>query len=115
MKPSLYFDGNCPLCSKEINWLKKRCGQNIEFVDVHTLSDNELDKESLLKVLHLRNADGVWVKGLDATVAIWSYTPYGFLFKLLRVWPVSKIADWLYEKWAARRYEKRYVCQQCKI
>lgn len=115
-KDTLYFDGTCPLCSKEISLLKKLINESIIFADIHTLSSNDANtptREALLRRLHLKQTSGEWLIGLDANVAVWSYTKYGFLFKILR-WPILRnIADSVYASWADKRYKKRYECSIC--
>ena len=116
MKPSLYYDGTCSLCSKEISVLKRLSNDGIDLVDIHQVNDNDLpSKDSLLKRLHLRKADGEWLVGLDANVYAWSLTPYGILFKILRVWPILLIVDFIYNRWANQRFKKRYECNKCNI
>lgn len=111
MNPSLYYDGACPLCRKEVLVLKRLSNNSINFVDIHQMDDVGLpSKDMLLKRLHLRKANGKWLVGLDANVYAWSKTPYGVLFKILRVWPVRWLADSIYTRWADRRFKKRYKC-----
>lgn len=115
-KDTLYFDGTCPLCSKEIALLKKLSKNRVIFTDIHALSFDDPttpSRESLLRRLHLKRASGQWLIGLDANVAVWSHTSYGFLFKILR-WPIIRnIADSVYANWADKRYEKRFECSKC--
>ncbi len=113
----LYYDGSCPLCDKEIAWLKKYQRGQLAFKNIHTLEDKDLktniNKQSMLKKLHLRQATGKWVFGLDATVASWSHTPFGFILSPLR-WPIIRgLADSAYNHWASKRYRKRYLCNAC--
>ena len=109
-KDTLYFDGDCPICSKEMCKLAEISDDNIELLDIHKLPDNfdGPSEEKLLKVLHLKLPDGSWVRGLDANVIAWQHSKYGWLTKPLR-WPVIKqISDWIYYRWAERRYQKKY-------
>jgi predicted DCC family thiol-disulfide oxidoreductase YuxK len=116
VNPSLYYDGTCPLCSKEISVLKRLSNNGIDFVDIHHTNDADLpSKDILLKRLHLRKANGEWLIGLDANVYAWSQTPYGVLFKILRIWPIRFIADSIYARWADQRFKKRYQCNECNI
>ncbi len=116
MNASLYFDGTCSLCSKEISVLKRLSNDRINFVDIHQTKDKELPStNSMLKRLHLRKADGQWLVGLDANVYAWAQTPYGFLFKILRIWPIRPFADLIYNRWADQRFKKRYECDQCNV
>jgi predicted DCC family thiol-disulfide oxidoreductase YuxK len=107
MQESLFYDGSCAMCSKEIYYLERWKDDGLALVDIHSdprrqqagqFSDNEL-----LSILHLQSSDGRWLIGLDATVSAWQHTPLGWLFKPLR-WPLIKpIADSAYFQWANKR------------
>ncbi len=112
MKDQLFYDGLCPLCAKEIRLMKKHCANHIEFIDIHESSAP--NKEALLKNLHIQLASGQWLVGPDANIHAWSYTKFGRLLACLR-WPLIKqCVDFIYYKWADRRYQKRYGCQTCQ-
>ncbi len=105
---TLYYDGQCPLCSLEINHLRKLSDGRLALVDIHSLDEPPLDREILLGVLHLRTADGIWLRGIDASVQAWASTRIGYLWRVLR-WPViGGIADTAYNKWAQIRYRRLY-------
>lgn len=77
---TLYFDGECPLCAREIKILRARAETDrLHFVDI---SDETFDARCLgfslgdmQSSLHARFADGSWIKGLDAT--LWSWRAAG--------------------------------------
>lgn len=77
---TLYFDGGCPLCAREIKLLSARATPDrLLFVDI---SDEAFDAKSLgltlgqmESSLHARFDDGTWVKALDAT--LWSWRAAG--------------------------------------
>lgn len=112
----LFYDGQCPLCRKEIETLKRLEQGGLGFVDIHHQPDDgplAPGKEALLRRLHLVSRQGQWVTGLDATVRAWSHTPVGWLFRPL-AWPlVRPLARRFYERWADRRYDQRYACYRC--
>lgn len=105
MKSTLYFDGNCPLCAKEMALLRRLKNPELELVDLWQVQ-TIIPQDDLLRVLHLQTPQGEWKKGLDANVAAWLHTPIGFLLMPLR-WPViSPIADKIYNRWAEKRFCK---------
>ncbi|MBW4935357.1 thiol-disulfide oxidoreductase DCC family protein [Marinobacter sp. F4206] len=110
---TLFYDGRCPLCAREIRTLRKLQDGNLIFADIHEQHGNNPlvpDHEDLLRRLHLMTPSGDWVTGLHANVRAWSHTTVGFLFKPL-LWPlVFPIASRIYENWADRRYERKYAC-----
>jgi predicted DCC family thiol-disulfide oxidoreductase YuxK len=110
---TLFYDGKCPLCAREIRSLRKLQNGNLIFADIHQ-QDGENGSvpshEQLLRRLHLMAWTGDWVTGLHANVRAWSHTRFGFLFKPL-LWPIIfPIASRIYESWADRRYERKYAC-----
>ena len=112
---TLYYDGNCPLCLREIRALQKLRDDGLQLVDAHSHepAPGEPTRESMLLRLHLRAADGSWLSGVDATVQAWSHTRWGFLFRPLR-WPLlAPLADRAYDYWARRRFDGLYCDGAC--
>ncbi|MED5315325.1 MAG: DCC1-like thiol-disulfide oxidoreductase family protein, partial [Pseudomonadota bacterium] len=87
---TLYFDGNCPLCRREMAHLTRLKSDDLVLQDIHDLPDSDAlpDKASMLQSLHLRK-DGGWVTGIDANIAAWQYTRIGFFWRWLS-WPIVK-------------------------
>ncbi|MFT4768561.1 MAG: putative DCC family thiol-disulfide oxidoreductase YuxK [Glaciecola sp.] len=118
---TLFFDGQCPLCASEIAQLRKARGGSLRIVDIHGIEDDafnssdiadaanpEPGKDQLLRVLHLRRADGSWLKSADANVAAWEGTTHGRVLRILR-WPLIRhFADAVYALWATWRYKRLY-------
>lgn len=77
---TLYYDGDCPLCAREIQLLRQHtdvqrlCLVDISLRDFHAESIG-LTQPALQNLLHARFADGQWVTGLDAT--LWSWRAAG--------------------------------------
>jgi predicted DCC family thiol-disulfide oxidoreductase YuxK len=119
---TLFYDGRCPLCRREMGHLARLAGSGLRLQDIHALPDaawhpeaagkqgqgNLPAREDLLHTLHLRCADGTWVRGADANVRAWQHTRIGFLWALLRLPGIRALVDRAYAYWADRRYEKLY-------
>ena len=108
-RDTLYYDGQCPLCRREMSRLRAARGAAIALVDIHSLGDDTpVDRHELLRTLHLRRADGQWLRGADANVSAWDNTDKARWLALLR-WPVVRhIVDLGYRFWAAWRYRRLY-------
>ena len=105
---TLYYDGQCPLCTAEIRRLSRYSDHGLRLVDVHDASLDENERSERLKVLHLERADGTMLRGLDANLAAWDHTRYGALLGWLK-WPVIRhIASFVYHAWAEMRYARMY-------
>lgn len=91
---TLYFDGECPLCAREIRILSRHAvADRLLFVDI---SDADFDPsalgfslEHMQSSLHARFADGRWIKGLDAT--LWSWRAAGLgVWAAPLAWPAIR-------------------------
>ena len=93
---------------------------DLELVDIHCVpvSADLPDRDTLLRNLHLRLPDGRLLTGVDANVAAWQYTRYGWWFRWMR-WPLVRLlADRAYRRWARWRYDRLYrtsynTCGDC--
>ena len=110
MPDKLYFDGHCPLCVKEMDRLEKIKGDSLELVDIHSLdaTDSPVDKDTLLRVLHLEEDGGVMRTGIDANVAAWQHTRYGILWRWMRLPLIRPLIEVVYDRWARWRYDRLY-------
>ena len=106
---TLYYDGQCPVCRREMDRLQPLQDGRLRLVDIHSQPlPAGRSKAELLEVLHLQDDKGRWISGLDANVRAWRHTRWGWLFGWLR-WPlIAPIADRLYARWARRRYRRLY-------
>lgn len=108
---SLFYDGQCPLCAKEMRLLRKLKNAKLQLIDIHQMKSLPTsERERLLRRLHLREANGNWLVDVDASVAAWSFTRFGFLLQPLRWRLWAPLVDKFYERWADKRYCRLYGC-----
>lgn len=98
-RPTLYYDGACPVCSREIAMYRRQPGADaVRWVDV-TCCPTEalgpgLTREAALARLHLRRADGSLVSGAAAFTTLWLNLPrWAWLGRLLGTRPVLWILE----------------------
>ena len=110
MKFEVFFDGDCPLCLREINmlkWLDRRQG-SIRFTDITDLSfdamvETGLSNDQLMAEIYGRLPSGELVKGMDVFRALYSAVGLGLLFAPT-AWPGLKFGfDKLYAAFAKNR------------
>lgn len=103
-KLTVYFDGACPLCQREIGFISNQVSSDtVTFLDVSTdaqqdLGDN-LDQNKAMKRFHVRRADGTLLSGAAAFAEIWKKTvwmkPIGYL---VGAPGLTRFFDWLYDR-----------------
>ena len=74
---TVYFDGSCPLCAREIAFYRRcRGGDRLDWVDVSELPDGEiaagLSKSAALRRFHVKEPDGRILSGGLAFAHLWS-------------------------------------------
>lgn len=84
---TLYHDGHCPFCQVEINWLKKHpYRQHVRLVDIQSAPFDaaEIGRtfDELMGQLHLKDRNGQWYVGMDASRALYAILGYRRLVKL---------------------------------
>ena len=113
----VYFDGNCGLCSKEINYYNKIDKKNIfEWVNIN-IHDTDLKKLGITKSealmeLHALDENGKMYKGVDSFILIWKNLSFfwSILGILVSFYPIYLIAKFAYRKFAIQRFNKLGYC-----
>lgn len=77
---TVYYDGACPVCSREIQTYQKATGANklawVDAANAHPEALGEdLNSEDALARMHVRDEDGHLISGAAAFAAIWERLP----------------------------------------
>ncbi|MBA2724151.1 MAG: DUF393 domain-containing protein [Methylibium sp.] len=86
---TLYFDGACPVCSREVAMYRRQPGADgVRWVDVARCEAGDLGtgltREAAMARLHLRRLDGNLVSGAEAFTSLWQALPrWSWLGRLL--------------------------------
>jgi len=99
---TVYFDGDCPICSREINLYRRAAGGDaIAWIDAsrcdETMLANGPDRASALRRFHVRCEDGTMVSGAAAFVAVWQRLPtFSRLARICSDRRILAVMEWLY-------------------
>lgn len=96
---TVYYDGACPVCRREISYYQGRTGEGVAYCDVAATADPapDLTREDALRRFHVRLADGRLVSGAAAFLALWGQVPgFSRIASLLSVKPVVAVLDVAY-------------------
>ena len=114
---TVYYDGICKMCSKEINYYKKiappKC---LKWVDIarngDALKNYNVSQQEALLYLHVKDASGKLHIGVDAFKMIWSHLPnWRWLSILLDFSPIHFLAQKLYILFAKNRFQHSNHCK----
>jgi predicted DCC family thiol-disulfide oxidoreductase YuxK len=116
-----FYDGGCPLCSKEIAHYRKmdRAGR-IRWIDItaepQALAAAGLDQQTAMRRLHVRDADGRLVEGVPAFVEIWQRLPgYKLLARVVGALRLTGPLNWAYARFADWRFKRRCRDGACAL
>jgi len=103
---TVYFDGSCPLCRREIGYYQKRRGADtINWVDLTAADENsvcalgeDLTCDEALARFHVRKPDGTLADGAAGFVELWKALPaFKWLGRLVSIPPILWVAERSYD------------------
>ena len=106
---TLLFDGGCPLCLREVNFLRRRDpARRIAFVDIdspeydpHQYGD--ISYRNAMGRIHAITADGTILQNVAVFREAYRMVGLGWIYAPTR-WPlISTLVDQVYSLWASQR------------
>lgn len=106
-KIQLLYDGQCPLCLREVRFLEAqdRGRGLIQFVDVMNPQYNPADHggitfEAAMGRIHALKSDGTIFQGVEVFRQVYAVLGIGWIYAATR-WPgIRSVVDALYDRWA---------------
>lgn len=126
MELTVFYDGMCPLCVREMQHLHRLdTQQRMQLVDIQAPDFHQqyphINPQEASRILHGQWQDGRVIKGLDVTHATWTLVGKGYYTAALR-WPIIRwFADRAYLFFAQHRYRISALltgqarCERCEI
>lgn len=104
----VFFDGKCPLCRREIDWLRHRdVRQQVEFIDFTDVGFNAAawgkTHRQLIDQIHGMTPQGCWVTGVEVFRHLYSAAGFGVLVSISRFPIVRPFLDFGYRMFARHR------------
>ncbi|XP_002972437.2 uncharacterized protein At5g50100, chloroplastic [Selaginella moellendorffii] len=106
----MLYDGECPLCLREVDMLRKRNTQyqSIKFVDIsadeYSPHQNAgIDYEAAMGRVHVISNDGKVFTNVEAFKKLYEAVGLGWVYAITNYEPFSTIANALYNVWAKYR------------
>ena len=104
----VFFDNDCPLCRREVDFLRRRDKQGkIAFTDIAAqdfrAADYGKSQDDLMAEIHGRLPDGTWIVGVEVFRRMYDAVGFGPVVSLTRLPIVRGMLDFAYAAFAKRR------------
>jgi len=118
----VFFDGECPLCLREINLLKRLDRRNqILFTDIaasdFAADDYRKSMNDFMSEIHGRLPGGQWIVGVEVFRQLYAAVGLGAIVSITRLPVVSHGLEWGYRLFAKHRLRLtgRCTADTCQI
>ncbi len=79
-KPKVFYDGECPMCQREIkHYQSMRGADNLEWIDItcdtERLQDYGIDYDTAMARFHVLDGKGQWQTGAYGFAELWKHLP----------------------------------------
>ena len=113
----VFFDGGCPVCSREMAVLLRRDRRRlIEFIDIAApgfdASAWGREQSQFLAAMHARLPDGSWALGVEAFRNIYSLLGFRWLVAPTRLPGIRQLLDAAYRVFARNRTRLQRDCAE---
>ena len=108
-KLTFLYDGGCPLCKRETDFLKKRDKfGNIKFVDINSddydpTNHQNISYKKAMSNLHGILHNGNLIKGLDVLAYAYQLVGLGWVYFPIKIPIISNLLKIFYSFWAKYR------------
>ncbi len=108
---SVFYDGACSICAREIDYYRKLDGEgHLRLVDISDPSfepsNHGPTREDFMAELHVRDASGHFFRGVDGFAAIWRVVPgrpFRMMARLIQIPGIHFLATLGYRVFARLR------------
>ena len=120
-QPMVFYDGGCPMCSREIGHYRRLDrAEAIRWLDITSetqlLDDYDLSVHQAMQRFHVLDRDGNWQTGAHGFIEVWSALPYyRHLAFIARKLHLGGPMDVIYRQWARWRWQRRCTNERCGL
>lgn len=111
----LFFDGACPLCSREVAWIRRHDHRGaIRFTDISSpnVAGLPASRDVLMEKIHARLGDGTLIEGVEVFRRVYEAIGFRRSVKLTRLPVVAPLLDALYSVFAKNRLRLTGRCDE---
>ena len=117
IKLTIFFDGGCPFCKREIDFLKSRNEKGcLKFIDINRL-DLSLEHEygitykQAMERIHALKSDGLMIKDINVLQEAYDLIGLGWVYAPTKFPIFCRLVDFIYATWA--KYRLKLTFRPC--
>ena len=112
----VFYDGDCPLCMREINMLRRMDKKKrIQFTDIAASGFDPslfaMTQDDFMKKIQGRLPDGSFIEGVEVFRRLYGAVGLGWLLAPTKLPGLRQASDWAYEVFAKNRL--RWTGRSC--
>ena len=118
----LFYDGACPLCSREISFIRlldRKSKIKCTDISLEEFDPKQYGKEiaTFIKIIQCRTFDGRWIEGVEVFRQIYSRIGFRSIVFFTRIPGISHLLNLVYRTFAKNRLRLTGRCDnsQCSI
>ena len=108
-KLTIFFDGDCPLCLREVDFLQSRNKKaylefiNINCSDFDLYINHEITYKKAMERIHALRSDGSLIKDIEVFQEAYELIGLGWVYAPTKLPIINKLVEFLYGLWAKYR------------
>ena len=108
-KLTIFFDGDCPLCLREVDFLQSRNQKGyLEFININCSDfdlyiNHEITYKKAMERIHALKSDGSLIKDIEVFQEAYELIGLGWVYAPTKLPIINKLVEFLYGLWAKYR------------
>ena len=108
-KLTIFYDGDCPLCKREVNFLESRNQRKyLNFTDINSSDfianfNHKITYKQAMERIHALRSDGSLIKDIEVFQEAYELVGLGWIYAPTKLPIINKLIDFIYRLWAKYR------------
>ena len=108
-KLTIFFDGECPLCKREVDFLQSRNQKrNLSFIDINgkdfgLYQNYGINYKQAMERIHALKNDGSLIKDIEVFQEAYNWIGLGWIYAPTKLPVIDKLIEFIYRLWAKYR------------
>ena len=109
VKLTIFFDGGCPLCKREVDFLQSRDQKKyLKFIDINSSNfgleiNYGITYKQAMERIHALKNDGSFIKDIEVFQEAYHLIGLGWIYAPTKLPIIDKLFEFIYRLWAKNR------------